>query len=109
MFIYLIFVITTCNIIYTEGGQCVWRGLCNTTQDNGPLYCKKIGPPEPIPDSPTLVKFVSVCPEYQNKIDPKNSLPVCCSPDQVEVFASSLQLAEMLLGKYDILFFAIFV
>ncbi|VDL60014.1 unnamed protein product [Hymenolepis diminuta] len=97
--ILLPFVLALHNILYTEGGQCIWRGLCNTSRDENALYCYKPGPPQPINDFPTLAKLLSVCPEYQNDHNSDISLPVCCSSDQVEVFESSLQLAKLMLGS----------
>lgn len=85
---------------YADGGQCIWRGLCNTTSDETALYCNYSGPPISISDSSSLKKLLEVCPEYANSKNPSLSLPVCCSPDQIDVFYTSLQLAKMFLGGY---------
>nr|CDS20424.1 Niemann Pick C1 protein [Echinococcus granulosus] len=85
--------------VYVAGGQCIWHGLCNTTSDENPLYCYKPGPPQPISEPSSLAKLLLVCPEYLNTNDPAASLPVCCPPDQIEVFVTSLQLVKMFLGS----------
>ncbi|KAL5968169.1 NPC intracellular cholesterol transporter 1, partial [Taenia solium] len=84
---------------YVAGGQCIWRGLCNKTSDERPLYCYQPGPPQPISGSYPLSKLLLACPEYQDVENPAASLPVCCSSDQIGVFISSLQLVKMFLGS----------
>ncbi|KAL5104238.1 NPC intracellular cholesterol transporter 1 [Taenia crassiceps] len=84
---------------YVAGEHCIWRGLCNTTSDENPLYCYKPGPPQSVSEPSSLSELLKVCPEYQNIENPAVSLPVCCSPDQIAVFVSSLQLVKMFLGS----------
>uniref|UniRef100_A0A0R3W6D3 SSD domain-containing protein n=1 Tax=Taenia asiatica TaxID=60517 RepID=A0A0R3W6D3_TAEAS len=67
---------------YVAGGQCIWRGLCNKTSDERPLYCYQPGPPQPISESSSLSKLLLVCPEYQDVENPAASLPlrICSCP-----------------------------